>query len=312
MLLWLHPLSNAAITGTIGILVYINPVTQSSGLDRSKLVFQRVATSILLAVHHINTRNDTVVGDSVKLLPEGFKLKYKIADTHAAQSEAVKALLSWQSDEGHPALSCPAAAANSSPASPVNASRYAASPFDRIDAIVGPFRSEESAAICNLADALGLTRLPVTSYASSSSDLSDKLRFPRFSRTAPEFSLAARGLVRLITDLGWRRCALLYVDDPWGTSFATNFLSRAAAAGLLVLASPKIRDRDAAAARAAVRTAAQSGARVFVLLDDTGSNVEAVLLAAAAEGAAGRDGYAWIAYEQVYYIYIYIHSDLYI
>jgi hypothetical protein len=49
---------------------------------------------------------------------------------------------------------------------------------------------------------------PVTSYASSSSDLSDKLRFPRFSRTALEFSLAARGLVRLITDLGWRTMIL--------------------------------------------------------------------------------------------------------
>jgi hypothetical protein len=70
-----------------------------------------------------------------------------------------------------------------------------------------PFGSEKSAAIGNLADAHGLTH-PVTSYASSSSDLSDKLRFPRFSRTAPEFSLAARGLVRLITDLGWRTMIL--------------------------------------------------------------------------------------------------------
>ncbi len=51
---------------------------------------------------------------------------------------------------------------------------------------------------------------PVTSYASSSSDFSDKLRFPRFSRTAPEFSLAARGLVRLITNLGWRTMILHY------------------------------------------------------------------------------------------------------
>jgi hypothetical protein len=37
-----------------------------------------------------------------------------------------------------------------------------------------PFGSEKSAAIGNLADAHGLTH-PVTSYASSSSDLSDKL-----------------------------------------------------------------------------------------------------------------------------------------
>ncbi len=49
---------------------------------------------------------------------------------------------------------------------------------------------------------------PVTSYASSSSDLFDKLRFPRFSRTAPDLSLAARGLVRFITDLGWRTMIL--------------------------------------------------------------------------------------------------------
>lgn len=272
--------NNGGTTGTLGILVYINPVNHGSGLDRSKLVFQRLATSILLAVHHVNTRNGTVVGDAtINMLPPGFQLKYKIADTHATQTDAVKALLTWQSEEGNPALACQSATSVANDTQPRSA-RYAAKPADKIDAIVGPFRSEESAAVCNLAAALGLSSLPITSYASTSSDLADKLRFPTFSRTTPDFRLEAEGLVRLLTDLGWRRVALLYVDDPWGGNFAADLLARAADAGVAVIAAQRFADRNPAAVRAAVRAAARAGARVFVYLEDTGSNLEAALLAA--------------------------------
>ena len=41
-----------------------------------------------------------------------------------------------------------------------------------------------------------------------------------------------------------------------------------------------------------------SGARIFVYLEDTGNNVEAVLLSAAKAGIAGQDGYAWVTFEQ--------------
>jgi ABC-type branched-subunit amino acid transport system substrate-binding protein len=143
-----------------------------------------------------------------------------------------------------------------------------------------------------------MKNFPITSYASSSSDLSDKMRYPYFSRTTPDLRVQATGIATFLTSFGWRRCALLHVDDPWGNSFATNFLSQAGAMGVLVLVSQKFADDDEAGIRAAVAAARASSARVFVYLEDTGNNLEHLLLAARDQGIAGRDGYAWVTFEQ--------------
>jgi hypothetical protein len=292
--------TTTAKNSTIGILVYVNPINSASGLDRTKIVFQRVATSILLAVHHINTQDATVVGaDTLSQLPPSFGLKYKIADTHSDQSEAVKAFLNWQNEEGNSIYSCATAdTVNNSSHQIEHQPMYQANPLDEVSAIVGPFRSQESQAVSDVSAALGMKNFPVTSYASSSSDLSDKVRYPHFSRTTPDLHVQAAGIVKFLNEFHWKKCALLYVDDPWGNSFATSFLSQAGLSRVLVLVSQKFQDGDANAIGKAVRAAKFSSARIFVFLEDTGNNLEQTLLSARDEGIAGQDGYAWITFEQ--------------
>ena len=213
-----------AKNGTIGILVYVNDVSGASGLNRGRLIFQQLATSILLAIQHINTRNDSVVGSAtVQLLPPDFSLSYKIADTHSQQTGAVKALLNWRCEEGSSDYNCGIISGQNITGPPPP---FQANDREVISQIIGPFRGEESKAVCNLASALGMEGFPITSYASGLSELSDKVQFPYFSRTCPSLSTAALGIVKVLQHFTWRRCALLYIDDPWGNSIATDFLDQ--------------------------------------------------------------------------------------
>jgi hypothetical protein len=286
-----------AANGTIGILVYVNPVSGSFGLNRGKLIFQQLATSILLAVQHINTRNDSIVGQStLQLLPPDFQMRYKIADTNSQQTGAVKALLNWRCEEGSKDYDCKSIPGNIDVSG--TTLPFQADPAEKIHAIIGPFRGEESVAVSNLASALGMHGFPITSYASGISELSDKIRFPFFSRTCPSLSTAALGITKVIQQFGWQRCALIYIDDPWGNSIATDFLYHTGVTNILVLSSVKFTDGSATSVSAAVDAVRASGARVVVFIEDTGKNLEALLLAADRAGIAGRDGYAWLTFEQ--------------
>ena len=80
---------------TIGILV---PVVYQG---RYLLQFQQMATAAILAVHHINTRDSSLVGDAVNLFPKGFKLKYKISDSNFTTAGGVQAILNWRNQEGY-------------------------------------------------------------------------------------------------------------------------------------------------------------------------------------------------------------------
>jgi ABC-type branched-subunit amino acid transport system substrate-binding protein len=289
----------SANNATIGVLVYINSVAASSGLNRAKLIFQQLASSILLAINHINTRNNSVVGEEALLkIPKDFLLQYKIADTHSQQVGTVKALLDWRCEQGTEDYNCGTDVArifsNATQTSPL----YQSKSSDRIIGIVGPFRSEESQAVSNLASALGMTNFPVTSYASVLTELSDKDRYPYFSRTVPSLGYNAQGITKVFKKFGWTRCALLYIDDPWGNSFASDFFFQAGASGILVLASVKFKDLSVSDVRSAVEVVRASGASIFVYLEDTGNNLEAALLHAAEAKIAGRDGYAWVTFEQ--------------
>ena len=283
-------------TETVGILVYINPVPGASGLDRDKLIFQQLATSILIAIHHINTRNATIVGnENMAKIPIDFTLQYKIADTHSEQTGAVKALLDWRCQDGTQDYTCGTVNTTQLPGpTPI----YQAKSSDVISGIVGPFRSEESEAVCNLASALGMNFFPITSYASVLSELSDKVRFPYFSRTVPSLAVNAAGIIKVFKQFGWTRCGFMYIDDPWGNSFASDFLYQASISNILVLTAVKFADMSVADVETGVEALRSSGVRVFVYLEDTGNNVEAVLLSAAKAGIAGKDGYAWVTFEQ--------------
>jgi hypothetical protein len=65
-----------------------------------------------------------------------------------------------------------------------------------------------------------------------------------------------------------------------------------------LLASIKFKDKNVADVQAGVQALRASGARIFVYLEDTGNNIEALLLSAGKAKIAGQDGYAWVTFEQ--------------
>jgi hypothetical protein len=254
---------NCNSTNTIGIMV---PISSSAFGGQVPLFFQQVATSFILAVHHVNTRDGSIVGDAVKMLPVGFKLQYKIADTNFAISGGVKAILDWRAQEGYAGFASICGTGGSvlqNQTSSQHSLYGTASPSDKIISIVGPDLSEVSKAVTVIA---GLGGTPVTSHWSLSAALSDKSKFPLFSRTVPVQSFNMIGMASIMSWLGWRRCAVLFSDSEYGNSFASEFQLRATAAGIVVLLFQKFREMDSASIQEGAAALKRSGARVFVFL----------------------------------------------
>eukprot|EP00961_Rhodomonas_salina_P058813 790053-Rhodomonas_salina.1 len=112
--------------------------------------FVTVAAAALLAVRHVNRRDETVVGNARQLLPSGFRVGMELRDSHGLSAEAARATLAL-TDDG-------------------------------IDAIVGAFRSSVTESVARVA---ALSHTPVVSWGSEIPQLSDKKEYPTFSRTMP-------------------------------------------------------------------------------------------------------------------------------
>jgi hypothetical protein len=174
---------------TLGVAI---PVHQGANGDIF-LPFQKIGASILLAIHHVNTRDASVVGqDTLKKLPEGFQVRFRLADTYFDSGPAVRALLSWMYDladkgscqtgwQGQVATGAGAASSNES-SSPIRAPLhlYEAAPDSKdIDAVLGAFSSEVTQTSSVIAS---LKSLPSISFASTSTALGNKERYPHFLR----------------------------------------------------------------------------------------------------------------------------------
>ena len=244
----------APFNATIGLMI---PMTINYfGIPPN---FPPMATSILLAVHHINTRDDSVVGITAKSLPEDFRLFYKIADTHLSTAGGVKAILDWRVQEGYAGFdfSCAASLSSDSNRSPnTSIAKYATnSAKDKILSIVGADLSEVSAAVAVIA---GLGGTPLTSYFSVSTTLSDKAKFPLFSRTVPVQSMNMVGMASIMQSFGWRQCAVLYSDSEYGNSFAAEFQQRSGSIGISILLYQKFQDANLGSLLAGVEAVRQS------------------------------------------------------
>eukprot|EP00960_Hanusia_phi_P037006 752654-Hanusia_phi.AAC.1 len=65
-------------TFTIGLM---SPIVPSGWKGYIPPSFQRAATALIMAVHHVNERSEVFVKNGKSLLPESFQLRYKFADT---------------------------------------------------------------------------------------------------------------------------------------------------------------------------------------------------------------------------------------
>ena len=136
----------ATQNATLGLLLDLRADPGGPALPAPAAALHRTAAAMLLAVAHVNARDGAVVGaETAARVPQGFSLRYKVADAHASLSGAVKALLAWQSQEGLDGLACTFAAAAAAAAGgggaggPVRPPLYESlNSSYRVQAIVGP------------------------------------------------------------------------------------------------------------------------------------------------------------------------------
>ncbi|XP_034024143.1 extracellular calcium-sensing receptor-like [Thalassophryne amazonica] len=88
--------------------------------------------------------------------------------------------------------------------------------------IVGDSSSTNSIAISSV---LGLYRVPMVSYFSTCSCLSDRKKFPSFFRTIPSDAFQVRALIKILKHFGWTWVGLLVSDDDYGLHAARSFQS---------------------------------------------------------------------------------------
>lgn len=59
-------------------------------------------------------------------------------------------------------------------------------------------------------------QIPQISYASTSTELSDKSRFEYFSRVVPPDNFQAQAMVEIIKELGWKYVSTVAVEGDYG------------------------------------------------------------------------------------------------
>ncbi|XP_034024141.1 extracellular calcium-sensing receptor-like [Thalassophryne amazonica] len=88
--------------------------------------------------------------------------------------------------------------------------------------IVGDSSSTSSIAISSV---FGLYRVPMVSYFSTCSCLSDRKTFPSFFRTIPSDAFQVRAMIKILKHFGWTWVGLLVSDDDYGLHAARSFQS---------------------------------------------------------------------------------------
>ncbi|XP_059187149.1 extracellular calcium-sensing receptor-like [Centropristis striata] len=129
--------------------------------------------------------------------------------------------------------------------------------------IVGDSYSTFSIAMSTV---LGLYKMPIVSYFSTCSCLTDRQRFPSFFRTIPSDAFQVRAMIQILKHFGWTWVGLLVSDDDYGLHVARSFQSDLAQSGGGCLAYLEVLpwDSDSSELRRIVHLIKTSTARVVM------------------------------------------------
>ncbi|XP_041658015.1 extracellular calcium-sensing receptor-like [Cheilinus undulatus] len=116
-------------------------------------------------------------------------------------------------------------------------------------------------------DVLGLYKMPLVSYFSTCSCLSDRQRFPSFFRTIPSDAFQVRAMIQILKHFSWTWVGLLVSDDDYGLNVARSFQSDLAESrgGCLAYLEVLALDRDLSKLRRIVGVMKTSTARVVMV-----------------------------------------------
>ena len=131
------------------------------------------------------------------MLPNGLKLGYEIIDTCASEAVASTQLLEWleKSVQNSTNLSPPLAL------------------------VIGTGFSRTTHAIAPFLQQFGI---PMIDYGSTSPLLSNKNRYPMYSRTVASDRFMAQAMAKLASDLGWKCVHLVYSFGQYGENGAED------------------------------------------------------------------------------------------
>ncbi|XP_071054565.1 metabotropic glutamate receptor 4-like isoform X2 [Onthophagus taurus] len=110
-------------------------------------------------------------------------------------------------------------------------------PYKPVTAVIGASFSVVSIMVANI---LRLFKIPQVSYASTSTELSDKSRFEYFSRVVPPDNFQAQAMVEVIKALGWKYVSTVAVEGDYGEKGIASFISYSADAGICIAITEKI------------------------------------------------------------------------
>ncbi len=268
----------------------------------------RWPSAALLAMHHVNTRNATIVGiDTMSRIPENFTLAFKLEDSGWTTQGAAKAISSWTSckeqafvrdtcdflkaenysrvndagEEVRTALGIQETC-SSTMSSDTPSGLYEASTGSQITSIVGLPVSRHAKFVSTVAD---LHQIPVMSFGATESVLQDKSLYPRFSRTNVRTLPAVRALVGFMKYFGWEAINIVNVANSLGLSQTSELLAEASAANITIASTHVFSNLDddsigkavLALSRAMYNSSASARTRVTVLIAGNLENVRSVL-----------------------------------
>ncbi|XP_059609665.1 metabotropic glutamate receptor 4 [Phlebotomus argentipes] len=110
-------------------------------------------------------------------------------------------------------------------------------PHKPVTGVIGASFSVVSIMVANI---LRLFKIPQISYASTSTELSDKSRFEYFSRVVPPDNFQAMAMAEIAKALDWRYASTVAVEGDYGEKGISSFINIAAQLGICVAVSEKI------------------------------------------------------------------------
>ncbi|XP_023290502.1 metabotropic glutamate receptor 7 [Orussus abietinus] len=163
-------------------------------------------------------------------------------------------------------------------------------PHKPVTGVIGASFSVVSIMVANI---LRLFKIPQLSYASTSTELSDKTRFEYFSRVVPPDNFQAQAMVEVIHLLGWKYVSTVAVEGDYGEKGIASFIALSMEYNICVAVSEKIL-RNARAEdfdRIVERLSTKHNARVVVLFVDE-DNIRKLLQATVRANRTGH--FLWV------------------
>ncbi|XP_050687348.1 metabotropic glutamate receptor 7-like [Eriocheir sinensis] len=106
--------------------------------------------------------------------------------------------------------------------------------------VVGVIGAASSSVSVMIANILRLFKIPQISYASTSTELSDKSRFEYFSRVVPPDNFQAMAMVEVVKAFQWRYVSTLADEGDYGEKGIASFTKLAEAKGLCVAVAERV------------------------------------------------------------------------